>query len=175
MQAPRGHRVPSYCDPEKLTTSHLGTGWQDQRTRVGRWHKRLAAIRRGIPPDMSQAEALDDVYAFFMNCYHMRDWIIKSGFRQQAAVDAFIGGDLALSLCRDICNGLKHFRIRANGAYSAADWSTASMVTYYFPGGIPDEPVANEQWVFTTRTENIDMFELADACLAAWDRFLTGP
>lgn len=75
---------------KRVSTSHLGTGWQDQRARVGRWHKRLTAISFGIPTDVSKAEALDDVYAFFMNCYHLRDWIIKSGFRQQAEVDAFI-------------------------------------------------------------------------------------
>jgi hypothetical protein len=162
-----------------VTTSHLGTGWQDQRTRVGRWHKRLAAIRRGIPPDMSQAEALDDVYAFFMNCYHLRDWIIKSGFREQTAVDAFVEGDLALRLCRDICNGLKHFRIHAKGA-SAPNWSTATVFPSTMVRAVPvpaagREPIPDERWEITTGADNIDMFDLADRCLAAWDGFLAGP
>ena len=106
---------------ERVNTSHRGTGWQDQRARVGRWHKRLTAISFGIPTDVSKAEALDDVYAFFMNCCHLRDWNIKSGFRQQAEVDAFVGSNLALSLCRDICNGLKHFRIEPARASTAPE------------------------------------------------------
>lgn len=157
-----------------MSTSHFATSWQDQHERVGRWHKRLSAIRRAIPTDTSQAEALDTVYAFFMNCYHLRDWIINSGFKPQADVDAFIRGNPDMALCRDICTGLKHFRIHAKGAYSAANWSTASVVTYYVPGGIPVEPVAIEQWVFTTDAGAIDMFDLADSCVAAWDRFLAG-
>jgi hypothetical protein len=156
------------------TKSHFNTGWQDQHERVSRWHKRLSAIRRGIPTDMSQAEALDEIYAFFMNCYHLRDWIINSEFKLPADVDAFIRGNPDMALCRDICTGLKHFRIRAKGAYSAANWSTASMVTYFFPGGMPDEPIASEHWVFTTGETSVDMFDLADRCVAAWDRFIAG-
>jgi hypothetical protein len=52
----------------KTPTSHFATSWQDQRNRVGRWQKRLAAIGRGIPVGTSEEEALDDVFAFFMNC-----------------------------------------------------------------------------------------------------------
>ncbi len=167
----------------RKTTSHLGTGWQDQRARVGRWHKRLTSISYGIPTDVSKAEALDDVYAFFMNCYHLRDWIIKSEFRDRADVDAFIDGNLALSLCRDICNGLKHFRIDPARASSAPNWSTATTFQSVVSGSTPAvpvpapgrEPIPDERWDITTGTDNIDMFELADACLAAWDRFLAGP
>lgn len=62
-----------------MAQSHFATSWQDQRNRVGRWHTRLSAIGRGMPVGME--EALDDVFAFFMNCYHMRDWVIGSSFR----------------------------------------------------------------------------------------------
>jgi len=156
------------------TKSHFGTSWQDQRNRVGRWHKRLAAIRRGVPTDMSQAEALDDVYVFFMNCYHLRDWIINSGFRSRADVDSFIAATPDLALCADICNGLKHFRLKRAVSPSNITWSTASMVTYsYRPGTRELEPGSGqEQWVFTTEGTHVDMFDLADKCVAAWDRFL---
>jgi hypothetical protein len=157
-----------------VTKSHFDTSWQDQHERVGRWHKRQSEIRRGIPTDMSQAEALDVVYAFFMNCYHLRDWIITSGFRPKAEVDAFITANPDLALCADICNGLKHFRVDPKRAWTSSTWSTASVVTYFFPGGIPDEPIASEQWVFTTEEAQVDMFDLADRCVAAWDRFLAG-
>ena len=163
-----------------MSTSHLGTGWQDQRARVGRWHKRLFAIGFGIPTDMSKADALDFVFAFFMNCYHLRDWVIGSGFKPEADVDAFIRGNPDMALCRDICNGLKHFRIHAKGA-SAPNWSTATMfpsttTVPAVPVPVPGrEPIPDERWEITTGTDNIDMFDLADRCLAAWDRFLALP
>jgi hypothetical protein len=167
-----------------MTTSHFNTSWQDQHERVGRWHKRLTAIRRGIRPDMSQAEALDDVYAFFMNCYHLRDWIINSGFRKKEDVDAFIAATPELQLCADICNGLKHFRLDPKRALSAPTWSTASEVTFSFPPGVSsfipgvaDQPasISGPRWAFTTDGAAIGMFELADKCVGAWDRFLAGP
>lgn len=158
-----------------MSKSHFGTGWQDQHERVGRWHKRLSEIRRGIPADTSQAEAQDEIYAFFMNCYHLRDWIIASGFKPKAEVDTFISADPDLALCADICNGLKHFGLERARSSSGLTWSTASEVMYYFPGGMPDDPIASEHWVFTTGETAVDMFDLADRCVAAWDGFLAGP
>src|SRR4030088_2954341 len=69
-----GEEVPTPTDK-----SHLATSWSDQRNRIGRWHKRLSALGRGVPTGMSKEEALDDLFAFFMNCYHLRDWVIGSG------------------------------------------------------------------------------------------------
>jgi hypothetical protein len=159
----------------EATKSHFGTSWQDQHERVGRWHKRLSAIRRGIPPDMSQAEALDVVYAFFMNCYHLRDWIINSGFKPKAEVDGFIRGHPDLKLCGDICNGLKHFRVDPKKAWASSTWSTASVTTFSFPPGTHEAgPIPGVQWVFTVDGTEIDMFDLAGRCVAAWDRFLVG-
>ena len=169
---------PSHGADTSVNTSHLGTGWQDQHARVGRWRRRLAAIRSGIPPDKSQAEALDDVYAFFMNCYHLRDWIIASALKTKDEVDAFVRTDPDLALCRDICTGMKHFRIDTDKALSSPNWSTASMFTFSFPAGVAEIrpiPGEHEQWVFTTEGTSVDMFDLADRCVAAWDRFLAGP
>ena len=160
------------------TKSHFDTSWQDQHERVGRWQKRVSAIRRGIPPDMSQAEALDEIYAFFMNCYHLRDWIINSGFRKREDVDAFIAATPDLQLCADICNGLKHYRLDPKRALSAPTWSTAREITFSFPPGVgsfpPSVSDSGPRWVFTTDGAAVGMFELADNCVAAWDRFLAG-
>jgi hypothetical protein len=47
-----------------MAKSHFDSSWQDQGNRIGRWHKRVTAIGRGIPVGMSNDEALDDVFAF---------------------------------------------------------------------------------------------------------------
>jgi len=155
-----------------MAQSHFATSWQDQRNRVGRWHKRLSAIGRGIPTDMSKEEALDDVFAFFMNCYHLRDWIIGSGFKTEDEVDTFIRTNADLALCRDVCVGLKHFRAEPNRALFDSSWSTAtvSVVSTSIPAR--REPIPGEHWVITTDKGDVDMFDLADTCIAAWDGFL---
>lgn len=154
-----------------MATSHFATSWQDQRNRLGRWHKRVMAIGRGIPAGTSKDEALDDVFAFSMNCYHLRDWIIGSGFKSQKEVDDYIRTTEDLALCRDICTGLKHFRAAPARAYIDSSWSTATVsVSSTFPGR--PEPIPGEYWVVTTDRGNVDMFDLADRCVAAWDAFL---
>ena len=50
----------------------------EQFNRVKRWYERFAAINEGrehsAPSDYYYE---DDVYAFFINCHHLEDWIIK--------------------------------------------------------------------------------------------------
>ena len=77
---------------------------------MGRGQKRLAATARGIPVGTSKEEALDEVFAFFMSCYHLRDWVIGSGLKTEADVDGYIRSNNDLALCRDMCTGLKHDR-----------------------------------------------------------------
>ena len=153
-----------------MPKSHLATSWQDHRNRVGRWHKRLSTIGRGVPPAMSKDEALDDVFAFFMNCYHLRDWVIGSGFKAEADVDAYIRGNDDLALCRDICTGLKHFRAEPKRALFDSSWSTATGTVAMLPSR--REPIPGEHWVITANRGDMDMFDLGDRCVAAWDAFL---
>ena len=104
--APSAKRCLTACEGGRTTSRgpiHFGTSWQDQRSRVGRWHKRLTAIGRGISPELSKDEALDDAFAFFMNCHHLRNWVIGSGFKPEASVDAHIRANPDLALCRDVC------------------------------------------------------------------------
>ena len=122
---------------------------------------------------MSKEEALDDLFAFFMNCYHLRDWVIGSGFKSEADVDAYIRGNNDLALCRDICTGLKHFRAEPKRALFDSSWSTATISVAVFPER--REPIPGEHWAITTDRGNVDMFDLADHCVGAWDSFLAGP
>lgn len=48
-------------------------------------------------------EALDAFTNFFIQCYHLRDWLIESGYDKRL-VDQHIGNSCALSLCRDLSN-----------------------------------------------------------------------
>jgi hypothetical protein len=92
--------------------SHLGTTGRDQWERVLRWHGRLARIRAALPSrGIAKQLALDDVFAFFMNCYHLADWISRDGEKTKLEVDAFMKRSKPMQLCRDVCNGLKHYRL----------------------------------------------------------------
>jgi hypothetical protein len=170
--------------------SHIGTGWEDQWNRVQRWYNRVRAIGAGAPtggvlphPDAAgegdyayPAWALDLIFAFFMNCYHFRDWLIESGHSTRADVDAHIEASDALVWCRDICNGMKHFRLDPSKPTTTYDsWTTASLQVSV--SGIDQnrpEPVAGFYWSFEDQATGAkrDMFELAHACVMDWAAFL---
>lgn len=85
--------------------------WKDQYRRVLRWRKRLDAAK---PTDDLSAAILetyqDFAHAFFINCYHLRDWLIGAGI-SKGTVDVFVGGNPCLVACRGICNRAKHFHL----------------------------------------------------------------
>lgn len=152
--------------------SHLGTDWRDQWARVLRWHARLNTFRENLPEDyMVEARALrlDDLFAFFMNCLHLTDWLKNSGAKTKKELDEFFDREPAMRLCRDVANGLKHYRLDPDREPAPANpgWSTTeSRMTV-----MPPEPA---RWFFVGETGWHDMFETADACVAAWGRFLEG-
>ncbi len=159
-----------------MASSHLGTDWRDQWDRVVRLHRRATAVRAALPPDgPEKTEALDNIFSFFTNCYHMRDWAINGGHPRAAEVDTFIPGSAAMRLCRDICIGLKHYRADPSRALESAEWSTATKSTAIVTiGGKTSRQVGGQRtgWVFVTETGDRDMFIVADQCLEAWRDFL---
>jgi len=166
--------------------SHIGTGWEDQWDRVRRWHRRVRVIGDGAPAGgvfpnpmggqgVYEAWALDLIYAFFMNCYHLRDWLIKSGHSEKVIFDTYIKNSDALRWCRDICNGMKHFRLDPDRTPTYESWTTATVTPVYIDGRpVQPEPIAGKHWVFEDPVSGAqrDMFELADACMEDWAAFL---
>lgn len=156
-----------------MATSHLGTDWSDQWERVERWKARLDVIREALPGDgPAKTSALDDVYAFFMNCFHLGDWVWRSGAKTKDEVRDFIKNDPDMRLCPNVCTGLKHFRVKPAQALADSNWSTA---TTYVPIGFTADgmrmgllPARH----IVTSSGGRDMFVTADRCVAAWRRFL---
>ena len=84
------------------------TRWGEQHARMIRWHSRLAQANRD-----DVVEQVDEFYAFFICCYHLKDWIkndehLESSVRNR--VEAFVNQSDALSLAGDITNGFKHLK-----------------------------------------------------------------
>jgi hypothetical protein len=49
--------------------------FEEQYERVKRWYKRFDEINQGKENYRSSEDCRDEVYAFFINCYHLKDWI----------------------------------------------------------------------------------------------------
>ena len=51
--------------------------WLDQWHRVRRWLDRFTETNSGRSHTKDSDNYQDEVYAFFQNCYHLKDWLIN--------------------------------------------------------------------------------------------------
>lgn len=84
---------------------------RSQYERMIRWYKRLEGIDYNYQNKLD--EYLDIAYAFFMNCYHLKDWIINDPNIDlpRNGVEEYVNFTECLFICADICNGSKHLRL----------------------------------------------------------------
>jgi hypothetical protein len=133
-----------------------------------RWHSRISG-GNGV-----DALAVDDAYAFFVCCYHFKDWLktddsVSKTIRDD--VEGAIGRSVLLSLSADITNGFKHLT-RSQPARISADATIKAVVTSLDSVVLGGDPVGTVIVVFDGTAER-DMRGIADGCVAAWDTFLT--
>ena len=84
--------------------------WEEQWKRIGRWYALIGQTERGRSHNRDSERYLDEVYAFFQNCHHLKDWMQNdpSSMNGRAEVEALIAGSETLTICADLANGSKH-------------------------------------------------------------------
>lgn len=143
----------------------------EQFRRVKRWYERFKKIDQGIPHNRSSESYQDEVYTFFQNCHHLKDWIKNDdavSTHTKEKVEDFIGQEDCLKLCADICNGTKHLKLNRERSRKSPEFGSRRYVLAL--GG--KEPVIQVKWSITTKTGIIDAFQLASECLQKWEEFL---
>jgi len=137
---------------------------------VKRWYKRFKEINNGQIHDKPSEFYEDEIYAFFMNCYHFKDWIKKDPATASVAnqVENYINNNTELSLCADICNGLKHFHFDGdrNGESPEFGKTKAKLDIGSGPTTIA------VKYEIKTKSGTIDAFDLATKCIKTWDIFI---
>jgi len=121
-----------------------------------------------MPSTPKADEYLDFVLAFFLNCYALRDWLQKSQMVSAIDLDTLFRANSDLQICRDICNGSKHFEINKPSIDAKF-----SIVREYVPDpyyGRLAYPV--ERLVILAGQHQREIAELVQACLKAWSDFL---
>ena len=148
----------------------IQTKYEDQLNRVRRWYQRFREINEGKLHDRPSDFYQDEVYAFFMNCYHLKDWIRNdpSGSSIAGKVEGYINTTPELSLCADICNGLKHLTLTTHRSGEKPEFGPRK-----FEVGIGAEPTTiAAHYTINTDSGPIDAFNLATKCLEAWEKLL---
>ena len=151
---------------------------QEQFERMKRWYERIKKIDQGRPHNLSfvnlPSDCLyDEVYAFFLNCYHLKDWILHDDTIKppdKSKVEPFIKQDEYMSVCHDICIGIKHLeQQRKPWSGQVPRWEGREF-SLSLEGG--PKPIIKVKFSIETKTGTIDAFELASECVRKWGEFI---
>lgn len=131
----------------------MTVSWREQYDRMQRWRARLSEQ----PADIDRG--LDDFYAFFVVCFHLKDWL-----QGDPAVDGTVKGNvegyassqLWLGLVADLANGTKHGLVDKTPRYDAPARLSES-------GG---------RIVVTHGRHVYPALRVVESGIRAWDRFL---
>jgi|SRR5262245_2086512 len=146
----------------------MPSGWRDQYNRMKRWSARLT-------DNSFEPRDVDDFYAFFSCCFHLKDWL-----KADPAVDPALGAEaeryvqnhvVALRLCADLANGSKHFIIDKYVRHSA----DARVERLIADSDLPVDdlpPDANDMIIVFANGVAWPAFWVAKRCVEAWERFL---
>lgn len=115
-------------------------------------------------------ESADLAEAFFSQCYHLKDYIIKELPQVgRQTVERYISSNGALRIAADYCNSLKHAgldkpprsgdHIKSQNAHHRID---------LMPKGL----TALERLEIVVGPKSYDAFKLATDCVSAWKAFL---
>jgi len=141
----------------------------EQFLRVKRWYKRLEEISNGRE-DTRESDYYEDVlYAFFQNCFHLKDWAINSGALSKDIINDFIESNTDMKICRDLCNGSKHLVI--NNPSIDSNVSVNRRKYSISIGGGPTK-IEIHYFVRTGNYPPLDAFDLATNCSIQWEILL---
>ena len=146
--------------------------WREQYDRTERWYDRFRTIDSGRAHDVSSDNYVDEIYAFFLNCYHLKDWIKNDTSLPDAvrsAVEHFIDSKRSLRLCADVCNGLKHLELKRDRSGEKPKFGRKQF-DVGLGAGVPT--TISVKCEITTETGTVDAFQLATEALESWKKFM---
>jgi len=146
--------------------------YQEQWDRVKRYYKLFEKIDQGRLHDCPSDYYQDEVYAFFLNCYHLKDWIKNDksvGVADiESKVEKFINNNKELRLCADICNSIKHLERTSSRSNQDPQFAGREYKMQSDEYGI----TISAKYIIDTSSGPVDAFQLATKCLELWENFI---
>src|SRR5579883_751102 len=138
--------------------------YKQQLHRLERKYRTLIQKKDAIG-DANIDEIRDLLLSFFQDCWHMRDWLLKSTQLDKQQLQSFLSNSLEMNMCREICNTTKHLVLDR-----PTPLLQAQLETCFRNIGVP-LPLAREyepngdKLTFIFKQQKYDAFELAGRCL----------
>jgi len=159
-------------DIEILQTG--GPEWHSQYGRMMRWFKRLKNISRRRKK-VSSILGEDYIYAFFKECWHLKDWLadeVDMNIRQD--LKEALGSSEAMIICDCLANGMKHKNIQINNKRKTIK-SLRVEHRFDIVADASSKSKSSGQyiWSVVVNDKKISATELATDCIDFWQAFLT--
>lgn len=146
--------------------------YKEQFQRIKRWYKRFSELNEGRIHDRDSDYYKDDVYAFFLNCHNLKDWLIGDDSikikDKKKTIEEYVTANKALSVAADICNSLKHLVLKSS---RTGDTPTFVGNDIKLELGLSTLPKTSMVFWVSLGTEKINAFDIATDCIKAWDDF----
>jgi hypothetical protein len=121
------------------------------------WPDRIRECRRS---HNRRRDELTFYLCFFAQAFSIRDWLKKQNILTSSELNAAINGDVAMRICRDICNRYKHYTL--SDPSIDADFSIQRRLI---------NPFSSEDWEWSVIAdiENIALWDLMMRCISFWE------
>jgi len=152
----------------------VATKYTEQLGRVKRYFARFKQINDGMVHDQSSDHYSDDVYAFFQNCYHLKDWIKNdAACSAWSDVENYINSNPDLRICADLCNGQKHLVLTRPRSPENPSFAGENITLKIADGfGVKESIDISMKFKIATTSGDMDAFQLAERCVAAWEQYI---
>lgn len=149
--------------------------YQQQFERIKRFYELFEKIDKGIRINFPLSYLEDVVYAFFIFCYQLKDWIknddtLPSNVKDK--VEDFVTENKCLGICGDICNGIKHLTLKPSRSGEYGEIKTKKVSVEYARGTSLNVKIKFNIFTKSPRAKPIDAFELATESLKKWEEFI---
>lgn len=146
---------------------HTSGGWKKQFQRMIRWLKVLKKNQTDYSKWKEVDIYLDIVITCFQNIFHFKDWLINDASISSTEINEFIKLHKELGLCRDICNGTKHFEIKHQASVDENFMIIRGQDPAYKKHNGP------EYFILVLSKAGIHQpSELAQKCIRLWSSFI---
>lgn len=145
-----------------------------------RYYARFQKLNDGRPHDVSSEEYFDDVYAFFQNCYHFKDYLKNDPVFTKHSnhdIEKFVTNTPTLAICADICNGLKHLTLsnppRSGDIPKIGGKKIVLSINDTIGSNKPTEGKIKVSIEIEHKETKLDAFQVATDALSAWSSFIS--
>jgi len=142
----------------------------DQWERVQRWFRIFEDIAYGKSHSFTTEQSLDMVLSFFINCYHLKDWIKNDDECNvdSETVEDFVKAHSELKLCGKISNGAKHLYFKGKFKGNEPAFPRKDIDLRIDESGVT---IAIRFFV-EDQSEEYDAFQIARRSVELWKDFL---